>query len=93
MDTQKRAEGGAGVVCYPPGAMDSIMLCHKPKGVLWMDVLKILLVIAVVIYLIRKDIFIHRFRFKASLKEGIEIDLSAKEKNDPPSESDRSNLD
>ena len=56
-----------------------------------MDVLKIILLIAAVIYLIRKDIFIHRLRFKASLK-GIEIDISTKEKNDPPSQSDRSNL-
>ena len=57
-----------------------------------MDLLKTVLVIAAVIYLMRKDIFIHKFRFKASLKDGIEFDISAKEKSVPPSESDHSNL-
>ncbi len=56
-----------------------------------MDVLKIALMIALFIYRIRKDIFIHRFKLKASLKKGIEIEVSTKEKNGLSSEDSRSN--
>lgn len=55
-----------------------------------MDVLKIILVMALAIYLIRKDVFISRFKVKVGL-EGMEVDISTKEKNGPPSQSDRSN--
>ena len=55
-----------------------------------MDVLKIILGIACVIYLIRKDIFIQKLSFKAGFK-GIEIDVSTKEKNCPPAKKDSSN--
>ena len=47
----------------------------------------IVLVIAMVIYP-RKGIFIDKFKLKTL---GLHIEISAKEKNDPPSESDRSN--
>ena len=56
-----------------------------------MDVLKIILMMALAIYLIRKDIFISRFKFKFGFK-GMEIDISTKEKNGAPSQNDRSNL-
>lgn len=56
-----------------------------------MDVLKIISVIALVIYLIRKDIFISRFKIKVGL-QGMEVDISTKEKNGPSSKNDRSNL-
>lgn len=47
---------------------------------------------ALAIYLIRKDIFISRFKLKFGFK-GMEIYISAKEKNSSPSQNDRSNLD
>ena len=50
-------------------------------------VLMIALAIAIVIYP-RKGIFIDKFKLKAL---GLHIEISAKEKNDPPSKSDRSN--
>ena len=50
----------------------------------------IILVIAVAIYLMRKDIFVSKVKFKAGLK-GIEFEMITKEKNDPPRKSDRSN--
>lgn len=55
-----------------------------------MDVLMIIGVIAFVIYP-KKNVFIDEFVF--TLKAiGLHIKISAKEKNDPPSQSDRSNL-
>ena len=55
-----------------------------------MDVLKMISVIALVIYLIRRDIFVAKVKFKAGLK-GIEFEMSAKEKNCPPVTKDSSN--
>ncbi len=57
-----------------------------------MDVLKIIVMMALAIYLIRKDVFISRFKFKLGFK-GMEVDISTKEKNGAPSQADRSNLD
>ena len=54
-----------------------------------MDVLKIICVIAIAIYLIRQDIFISKVKFKAGLK-GMEFEMSAKEKNCPPTKKDSS---
>ena len=50
----------------------------------------IILVIAVATYLMRKDIFVSKVKFKAGLK-GIEFEMSAEEKNCPPSKKDSSN--
>ena len=55
-----------------------------------MDVLKMISVIALVIYLIRRDIFVAKVKFKAGLK-GIEFQIRAKEKNCPPVTKDSSN--
>ena len=55
-----------------------------------MDVLKIILMIAFAIYLVRQDIVIKNFKLHIGVK-GIDIDVSAKEKNGPPSKVDRSN--
>ena len=55
-----------------------------------MDVLKMISMIALVIYLMRRDIFVTKVRFKAGLK-GIEFEMSAKEKNCPPAKKDSSN--
>lgn len=55
-----------------------------------MEVLKIISMIALVIYLIRRDIFISKVKFKAGLK-GIEFEMSTKEKNCPPYQDDSSN--
>ena len=55
-----------------------------------MDVLKIISGIALVIYLMRQDIFVVKVKFKAGLK-GIEFEMSAKEKNCPPVTKDSSN--
>lgn len=54
------------------------------------NVLMIICGIAIAIYLIRKDIFVSKVKFKAGLK-GIEFEMSAKEKNCPPENSDSSN--
>ena len=54
-----------------------------------MDVLKVISVIALVIYLMRRDIFVAKVKFKAGLK-GIEFEMSAKEKNCPPDQDDSS---
>lgn len=53
------------------------------------SVLMIIVVIAIAIYP-QKDTFIEKFKFKVGLK-GIEVNVSTKEKNGPPSKSDRSN--
>lgn len=53
-------------------------------------VLMILSITLLGIYIIRKDIFVSNIKFKVGLKR-IEFETSAKEKNDPPSKSDRSN--
>ena len=50
----------------------------------------IILVIAVAIYLMRKDIFVSKVKFKAGLK-GIEFEMCTKEKSGPSSKNDRSN--
>ena len=50
----------------------------------------ITLVIAVAIYLMRKDIFVSKVKFKAGLK-GVEFEMCAKEKNCPPDKDDSSN--
>lgn len=46
--------------------------------------------IALAIYLVRPDIVIKNFKLHIGVK-GIDIDVSAKEKNGPPSKVDRSN--
>ncbi|MBC8581243.1 hypothetical protein [Zhenhengia yiwuensis] len=56
-----------------------------------MDVLKMISVIALVIYLMRRDIFVAKVKFKAGLK-GIEFEMSAKEKNCPPDQDDSSHF-
>ena len=56
-----------------------------------MDVLKMISVIALVIYLMRRDIFVAKVKFKAGLK-GIEFEMSAKEKNYPPDQDDSSHF-
>ena len=56
-----------------------------------MDVLKMISMIALVIYLMRRDIFVTKVRFKAGLK-GIEFEMSAKEKNCPPNQDDSSHF-
>lgn len=50
------------------------------------NVLMIIVVVAIALYP-RKDTFIERFKFKAGLK-GVEVDISTKEKSDPPDEDD-----
>ena len=54
-----------------------------------MDVLKIISGIALVIYLMRQDIFVVKVKFKAGLK-GIEFEMSIKEKNCPHTTDDSS---
>ena len=56
-----------------------------------MDVRKMISMIALVIYLMRRDIFVTKVRFKAGLK-GIEFEMSAKEKNCPPDQDDSSHF-
>ena len=53
------------------------------------NVLMTIVVIAIVLYP-RKDTFIDKFKFKAGLK-GVEVDISTKEKSDPPSKDDHFN--
>lgn len=50
----------------------------------------IVLVIAVAMYLMRKDIFVSKVKFKAGLK-GIEFEMCAKEKDCPPAKKDSPN--
>ena len=76
---------------FPPEGYEVINLRHNLKGGAMMEfVPMITLVIAVAIYLMRKDIFVSKVKFKAGLK-GIEFEMCAKEKNDSPSKNDRSN--
>jgi len=56
-----------------------------------MDVLMTIIAVSGLCFFARRDIYIYKLRFKASLK-GIEFDLSTKEKNGASSENDRSNL-
>ncbi|MGL5649126.1 MAG: hypothetical protein ACRDDY_14890 [Clostridium sp.] len=49
----------------------------------------LILVIGIILYP-KKDTFIDKFKFKIGCR-GIELEVSAKEKNDPPDEDDRSN--
>jgi len=56
-----------------------------------MDVLMIIIAVSGICFFARRDIYIYKLRFKASLK-GIEFDLSTKEKNGASSQNDRSNL-
>lgn len=51
-------------------------------------VLMISVIIAIVIYP-QRNTFVDKFKFKLGFK-GFEFEFSAKEKNDPPYESDRS---
>ena len=63
-----------------------------------MDVLKmiimitlaVMLIVSLSIYLLRKDIFVNSFKLHIGA-QGINLNISAKEKNGPPYESDRSN--
>ena len=76
---------------FPPEGYEVINLRHNLKGGAMMDFVPMtILVIAVAMYLMRKDIFVSKVKFKAGLK-GIEFEMSAKEKNCPPNQDDSSN--
>lgn len=61
-----------------------------------MDVLKmiimvtlaVMLIVSLSIYLLRKDIFVNSFKLHIGTK-GVDLNISAKEKNGPPNKSDR----
>jgi len=55
-----------------------------------MDVLILIIAVSGLCLFARRDIYIFKLSFKASLK-GIEFDISTKEKNGSPSQSNRSN--
>ncbi len=55
-----------------------------------MITLATMLVISLSIYLLRKDIFINNFKLHIGVK-GINLNISAKEKGDPPSKDDHPN--
>ncbi|MGL4738402.1 MAG: hypothetical protein ACRCW2_13205 [Cellulosilyticaceae bacterium] len=55
-----------------------------------MEYVLMMIGVVLIVYLVRGDIFVSRITFKASPK-GLELEISAKEKNDPPDKDDRSN--
>ena len=49
--------------------------------------LALMLIVSLSIYLLRKDIFVDSFKLHIGVK-GVDLNVSAKEKSDPPSKSD-----
>lgn len=56
-----------------------------------MYVLMIIIIVGGLFYFARPDIYINKLSFKAGLR-GIEFQISTKQKNGSPSQSNRSNL-
>ena len=56
-----------------------------------MELLMMTIAVGLVIYLMRRDIFISNFRLRIRVL-GLNLEVKAKEKNCPPSKKDSSNL-
>lgn len=81
---------------FPPEGYGLVnMLYHSRKEVLWMDfalmIILIVVIATVIIIYPKRDTFIEKFKLKGSYK-CFELEISTKQKNDPPDKSDRSNL-
>jgi hypothetical protein len=85
-------QGGTGVIGSPPEGYE--VITHKQEGGAMMFILLMITIIAVTIVLatvtyLNKGTFIEKIKFKAFF---LELEIHAKQKNDPPEKKSRSNF-